>query len=287
MLDLALSILFSSLIFIIFKLFDVYKVQTLYAIIINYFTACIVGFLFYNEKIIPSSIPQKPWFIGALLLGILFILVFNLMGKTSQKIGLSAASVATKMSLVIPVLLGIYLYNEKLNIFKTTGILLALTAVYLASIKEQKTKFNLKMLLLPFLVFIGSGTIDASIKYLEENYVTESEVPLFSSFLFLSAGLFGVVFITTRITKYPLKINLKNIIAGVFLGIPNFFSIYYIIRALRNPAFTSSSIFTINNVSIVLFTTLIGILFFKEKLSLKNWTGIGLAVASIILMVMF
>lgn len=284
MINLILSILFSSLIFIVFKLFDIYKVQTLYAIITNYFVACLVGLSFYNNTINPTKLTNEPWLGGALFLGILFILVFYIMAKTSQELGVSVASVSTKMSLVIPVLGGIFIYNESLTIVKTTGILLALSAVYLASIKKNTGTFNIKSLLLPFLVFIGSGTIDITIKYLEEAYVAESEIPLFSSFIFLAAGLFGIIFILVRAKKHPLKINLKNVLAGVFLGIPNFFSIYYLIKALRGSNFSSASIFTINNVAIVLFTTLIGILFFKEKLSAKNWIGIGLAVSSIILM---
>jgi uncharacterized membrane protein len=67
------------------------------------------------------------------------------------------------------------------------------------------------------------------------------------------------------------------------LGIFNYFSIYFLLRALQNDFINSSSIFTINNVAIVLLSTIFGILFFKETLSKKNWFGIGLAVISIIL----
>ncbi|MGJ8731821.1 MAG: GRP family sugar transporter [Cellulophaga sp.] len=246
--------------------------------------ACLVGLSFYNTPIKPTELQNESWFGGALFLGILFILVFYIMAKTSQELGVSVASVSTKMSLVIPVLGGIFMYNENLTTLKTTGILLALSAVYLASIKKNTGTFNIKSLLLPFLVFIGSGTIDITIKYLEEAHVDEQKIPLFSSVIFIAAGLFGIIFILVRAKKYPLKINLKNVIAGVFLGIPNFFSIYFLIKALRGSDFSSASIFTINNVAIVLFTTLIGILFFKEKLSAKNWIGIGLAICSIILM---
>lgn len=285
--DLALSILCSTLIFVVFKLFDVYKVQTLYAIIVNYFVACTVGLLFFKGDIIPSEIPKKPWFMGALALGILFILVFNVMAKTSQQLGVSVASVATKMSLVIPVLLGLYLYNEELNVFKTIGVLLALAAVYLASTKSSKGEFTAKSLLLPALVFLGSGAIDASIKYLETTHVPENEIPLFSSFIFFSACTTGVLFVLFQIGQKPIKLNFRNVLGGIALGVPNYFSIFYLIRALRNASFTSASIFTMNNVAIVLFSTLIGIVFFKEKMTLKNWGGVVLAIISIILMAKF
>ena len=83
--------------------------------------------------------------------------------------------------------------------------------------------------------------------------------------------------------KGVLSLEFKNIIAGIVLGIPNYFSIYFLVKALRSDLFDSSGIFTINNVAIVIVSTLLGIVFFKEQLSLKNWTGIILAVISIAL----
>lgn len=287
MIDLALSVLFSSLIFVIFKLFSVYKVQTLYAIITNYVVACITGFILYNGSVPINQIPNKGWFWGALAMGLLFILVFNIMAKTSQKLGVSVASVATKMSLVIPVVLGLVLYNEKLSALKIIGILLALTAVYFASVKERSFTIDKKVLLLPLLVFIGSGAIDVSLKYMQETQLGSGELPLFSATIFGSAAIIGMVFITVKLKKTPFKINLKNILGGIVLGVPNYFSIFFLLRALQNDSMNSSQIFTINNVAIVLFSTLLGVILFKEHMSLKNWGGIALAVISILLVALF
>lgn len=283
MLDLALSVLFSSLIFVIFKLYPRFKVVTLFAIIINYVTACITGLVIFNQSFNPVSIPQKEWFIGAVLLGILFITVFNLMAATSQRLGVSVASVATKMSLAIPVLFGVWLYGETLGPVKLAGIVLALAAVYFASVKEKGLVGTPNALLLPLLVFLGSGVIDASIKFLEETRVPNSEFPLFSATIFAAAATTGFIFIGIRSTKQKPSFNIRNILGGIALGVPNFFSIFFLLRALQNENLNSASIFTINNVAIVMFSTLLGIVLFKEKISLKNWGGIALAVISILM----
>lgn len=283
MLDLALSILFSSLIFVIFKLFEVYKVQTLYAIIVNYITAFIVGVVSFEGQLAINDIPAKPWFVGAMSLGVLFIVVFNLMAKTSQQLGVSVASVATKMSLVIPVLFGVFLYKEELDNIKIIGILLALAAVYFASVRNKSLSVKRNSLLLPLLVFIGSGIIDVSIKYFEARLVSEIEFPIFTAFVFGSAAISGIIFVLIRLQKNPLKVNFRNIIGGLVLGVPNFFSIFFLLRALQYATLNSASIFTINNVAIVMFSTLLGILLFKERISQKNWAGITMAVISIIL----
>ena len=282
MIDLLLSIACSSLIFVIFKLYKVYKVETLYAIIINYITACTVGLILQGQWTGFAKLPGKPWFIAALALGVLFIIVFNLMAKTSQDLGVSVASVATKMSLAIPVLVGVWLYQEQLGLFKILGILLALLAVYFASIKKA-TRWQRKALLLPALVFLGSGIIDVAIKYIQNFLVEAPEFPLFSSSVFAAAALTGLIFIGIREPSRYLNYGSKNIIAGIALGVPNFFSIYFLLRALNTPKLASATVFTLNNTGIVMFTTLLGIALFQERLSRTNWMGIVMAVISILL----
>lgn len=283
MIALALSVLCSSLIFVVFKLFGTYKIQTLFAIITNYFVASCCGLLFYGGDVSIYDIVQRPWFIKTLALGLLFILIFNIMAKTAQKAGVSVASVATKMSFVIPVIIGVLAYKEELSWLKIVGIVLALGAVYFASIKQESITMSRDVLLLPFLVFLGSGTIDAAIKYFQETQLTTEEFPLFSATVFAAAGCSGLVFVGAKAFTTPLKVNPKNVLGGIALGIPNYFSIFFLLKALENDTWNSASIFTINNVAIVMFSTLLGILLFKEHLSLKNWGGIVLAVISILM----
>ncbi len=284
MIYLLLSILSSSIIFVVFKLFKRFEINTLQAIIVNYFIACSVGYFGFVEDTNISEIPTKPWFYGTLILGLLFIIVFNLAAITTQRSGLSVVSVATKMSVAIPVLFGILYFNESTGVLKILGIVLALIAVYLSSIKAKAgIAIKKKNLLYPILVFIGSGLIDTLIKFIESGYVNKNDVALFSSTIFSVAGTIGILVLIFQGITGKLKITGRNIIGGIALGIPNFFSIYFLVMALRNNGFESSTIFTINNVAIVLVSTILGIILFKEKLIPKNWIGIILAVISILL----
>ncbi|HET8803161.1 MAG TPA: EamA/RhaT family transporter, partial [Aequorivita sp.] len=56
-----------------------------------------------------------------------------------------------------------------------------------------------------------------------------------------------------------------------------------LVQTLRSGILDSSGVFTINNVAIVMVSTVLGILLFKEKLLTKNWIGIGLAIIGIVL----
>ncbi|MGW9686557.1 EamA family transporter [Flagellimonas sp. 2504JD1-5] len=287
MLYLVLSVLCTTMIFVIFKLFAVYKVQTLYAIVVNYVVACAVGLLLSESSFHYNEMVGKSWFLGAVALGMFFIVVFNLMAKTSQVAGVSVASVATKMSLVVPVVFGVVMYEEKLSALQIFGIFLALAAVYFASIKGGNVSISKKTLLLPLLVFLGSGIIDASIKYFQASHLDSEEISIFSAMLFGFAALTGFFAIGIKAFQHGLKFSSRNVLGGIFLGIPNYFSIYFLLKALQHGGLDSAAIFTLNNVAIVMLTTIVGILLFKEKMSPRNWGGIALAVVSIVLVALF
>ena len=281
---LLISICISSFLFVIFKLFDVLKVNTFQAIVVNYFVAAVLGFYLSNNSVSFQEIPNQPWFIGAFLLGIMFILVFNVMALTSQKNGLSVASVSSKMSVVIAIVFGVWYYEESLGFIKLSGILLALIAVYLTSVKEKKeTTVKQVSLLFPILLFFGSGAIDTSLKFIETSFVEEGGVPLFSATIFGCAFVLGMTILLYQIVKGTFRFEFKNILGGILLGVPNYFSIVYLLKALSTDGMESSTAFTLNNVGIVILSTLFGLFIFKEKLIWKNWLGIVIAIVSILL----
>ncbi|MBD3889759.1 DMT family transporter [Olleya marilimosa] len=281
---LLLSICASTLIFVIFKVVGKRNINTLQTIVINYFTAFTYGILIYDAPIIVSDIIQSKWFFGAIGLGFLFIAIFNVMALTAQRNGLSVASVASKMSVVIPIIFGLFFYNESLGWQKALGIVLALLAVYLASYKAKTDqRFSIKTLWLPIILFLGSGTIDTSIKYIETTYLADNGIPIFSATIFFIAGVIGIGFLSAKAIQKQFTFDPKSIVSGVILGVVNYYSIYTLLKALNAENFESSTIFTVNNVAIVMLTTLIGLLLFKERLLTKNWIGIGIAVLSIIL----
>lgn len=281
---LLLSICASTLIFVIFKVVGKRNINTLQTIVFNYFTAFTYGILSYDSPIIVSDIVQSKWFFGAIGLGFLFIAIFNVMALTAQRNGLSVASVASKMSVVIPIIFGLFFYNESLGWQKALGIILALVAVYLASYKTKTDqRFSIKTLWLPIVLFLGSGTIDTSIKYIETTYLADNGIPIFSATIFFIAGVIGIGLLSAKAIQKQFTFDPKSIVSGIILGVVNYYSIYMLLKALNAENFESSTIFTVNNVAIVMLTTLIGLLMFKERLLTKNWIGIGIAILSIIL----
>ena len=273
----------NAILFVIIKSFAKFNINALQALVVNYLTAFLVGLLFLNNQKIDSQILQKNWIFGSIILGFIFIGTFYATTIASQRNGLSTASVASKMSIIIPILSGVLLFHEVLNSIKISGIILALIAVYFTSKKEKGEIQASGNLLYPAMVFVGAGTIDASLKYLQSHFVPENEVGIFSTLTFLCAFFVGILIISFQVIVNKTKIYGRNILGGIVLGIPNFFSLYYLIKMLEAKAFQSATLFTIHNIAIVILTSIVGVLFFNEKLNKRNIFGILLALLAIFL----
>jgi uncharacterized membrane protein len=80
-----------------------------------------------------------------------------------------------------------------------------------------------------------------------------------------------------------IKFDSRSILAGIAIGIPNYFSIWFLVNVLKQYKGNSSAIIPINNMGIVLLSSVLAWLMFKEKLSALNLVGIILALGAIAL----
>lgn len=284
MIWLLLSVLASTAIFVVFRLFGKYQVNNLQAIIVNYLVAFLLGHAasgFSSASL--GALPQQSWFPNVLLLGFLFITLFQLMAWVSQNFGVAAVSVAVKMSVIIPIAFGIWYYSEALSWIRGLGFILALAALFLATYKPGKLRSREALWFLPFLLFLGSGFLDAFINYNEATYLKSGEHALFATAIFGMAALFGFLFLGLRMLRQRQALAWKSIWGGIALGVPNYGSIYFVLRALDQPELSSSVVFALNHVAIVALSTILGVGFFREHFSRANQAGLALSIISILL----
>lgn len=278
------SIVLSSYLTLAFKGCEKYGINVFQAIVINYITCVITGSVVNGSFPVSTSSFSFTWFHWACGMGVLFISLFNIIGITAQKNGVAVASVANKLSLIIPVVLSIYLYNEPLSSIKWVGVFIALVAViftcYTPSDNNKKTSVNY---LLPVLLFLGSGILDAIINHVQKNYVNADNSNAYLISGFLSAATIGVTILIIQLIRGKQKLAVKNIIAGILIGIPNYFSIWCLIKFLKQSPWQSNASIPVNNMGIVLFSAVTAWLLFKEKLSIINWLGILFSLMAIAL----
>ena len=280
------SIILTSYLTLSFKVTERLHINTFQAIVFNYLTCVITGSLFNRHFPINAEAVQQPWFPWALLMGAVFIIIFNILGFTTQQLGVSVASVANKLSLVIPFIFSVLLYKDPVTPLKLLGILLALIAVYLTVKRDNKQtgkKTSKWLFSLPILLFAGSGLLDTMIKYTEQRFLNSSNYNDFLITAFASAAAIGLITLSILVITGRQKFEYKAVLAGAAIGFPNYFSIWCLVIVLKQYKGNSSAIIPINNMGIVLFSALAAWLLFKERLLLTNWLGIVLAICAIAL----
>jgi len=278
------TILLNTVLSVIFKLMPRYKVDVLQAIVVNYWVCVVTGSLFIGYFPINSAGVQQPWFPWALLTGACFIMIFNLIGYRTRVDGITTTTIANKLSLVIPVLLAIVLYKEKATGAEIAGIVLAFPAVYLTSrAKEQNTGRSPSLVWLAVL-FIGSGLLDALVNYVQHTHLPTADVQsLFTIYTFAAAGCIGVVVVTVLVVLKRIQLNVQSLVAGICLGVPNYFSIYYFIRLLHSGFLQSSAAIPVNNIGVLVCSSLAALLLFRERVTLLRFIGLVLSVTAILL----
>ena len=283
------SIIFTSWLTLSFKIVARYKISTIQSIVFNYIFSVITGSFVNGIFPINSTTFHQAWFPWACVMGIIFISLFNVIAQTAQKIGVAVASVANKLSLIIPFLFSLYLYNEKATALKIAGIGIALTAVLLTCWPGKQTQTNQPgisrglMILLPLVLFLASGLLDTMIKYVEHSFLNDENQNAYLITAFSVAAGIGVLVLILLFSTGGQKFEPRSVVAGICIGVPNYFSIWCLLRVLKQNAGNSSAIIPINNMGIVLFSTVVAWLLLKEKLSALNWAGIILSLGAIAL----
>lgn len=290
MIFLLLSIIASTITVSFFKLFEKAGVNTFQAIIFNYLTCAVVGnILAGKDAVILQPFWEFPWFYYTIIIGLFFISIFFAIGETAQKLGVSVSMVSAKLSVVIPVLITVLFFSEVLSWMQVSGILISLVSVYLISRKEGHREAHGHLIwLLPLIVFIGSGVIDSTFNLITKRFNAQNTNPFFSSYTvttaFTVAFCAGMLLMLYQLLRGKIKIKAKNIYWGIALGIPNYFSMYFLVKTLLAFSANTAVILPVNNIGIVTASTLVSVVFFKEKLNRSNTAGLILSILAIVLL---
>ena len=285
MIDLVITITTFSIMVMLFKYFDKIGVNNLIAITFNYFTAGILALSSYlseNSIIELKSNINLNLVIIALIVGGLFVLTFNLYAYSAQKIGITLSTISNKMSMIIPILIGLILFKEEITFFKILGIFLALGAIVFSSKEDKNSKklsqINIGIL---FLLFIGQGLADGILNWAQRNILNNENMNLFFTLTFLSAGFAGGLYSLFKLTTSNIKMDKKNIYWGITLGVPNYLTLLYFIKSLKNELFSSYQVFPIVNIGVIVMCTILSVIIFQEKVSIFKWIGIGFGILAI------
>ncbi len=284
MVNLIITVGLTTLLYLIFKSFQVLKVNTFQAVVFNYITCVLVGSLFSLNTDKQPFLEDLSWAYLSIIMGLMFISAFYLMAWSAQKISVTVSTVSSKMSMILPVMFSFfYLKVEQGNLLLyLMGLVLALISIYLSTKKPHSPVKSESYLKYASLIFLLSGAVDTSVNFANSTFSgTPNFAQLFPISVFVMASLFGSLLLSYKVFIQKNPFSGRSVIAGFFLGIPNYFSIYFLMRTLEDYQGNGAFVFPIISISVIVFSSIFAWFIFKEKLTTINVLGIVCAVFAI------
>lgn len=232
----------------------------------NYIISGAIGFFLLNNK----SLPDLKIIVFGLLVGAGFFVSFVLFSRSLKKEGMASTVTMGRLSLAIPVLFSIIFWGEKPQL---TDILSLITIFIIILLWENKLSKISPILIVLFLLF---GLIDASMKFFKIRFESVDN-SLFLITIFCSALSLSWIYILIK----KIKVRQKEVLWGLVLGIPNFFSSFFVLSALSGgiPAYI---VFPFINISLIILSSISGRIFFLESISRRKILLILIGIISIL-----
>ena len=264
----------------LFRVFVKYDIHILQAIVVNYITASLLGFAIQWNSFTVAEVVNQNWLPYAMVIGCIFIMTFQIFAYSSQTAGVAITAISSKISVVIPVFIGAFLYtNESLSLMKVLGLVFAIISFLLVFSNNANMKINPRFIFLPIILFLANGLNDSMMTFAQRKFAGFNTM-LFVSCIFFFSLVIGVIWLVVNYLVLKQKLHYKNIIAGILLGILNFLSTYYFFKGVETVE--SAVFFPVMNTGVVSLSALTGYFVFKEKLNRINWFGIVIALGTIV-----
>ena len=290
MLYLILSILSASTISITIR-FSKNHVKNKVMMFLTNYVVCMICSIFFLTNI--NSIPKEElsfpiWF--GIIMGFFYLVTFLFYEFNIRKNGVILSNIFSKLGTILPVIVTFVFFNEAPKPLKIIGIVLAVIAVVIMNLefkkktieleedenKKEDTTINVVYIFL-IIFFLLSGVTDSATTIFNHMSIPELN-GFFLLFVFGSAFIFALILL---IIKHG-KISIYDVLFGVIIGVPNYFSSFFTLKALETvPAQIVYPTFCVGTIMIV---TLFGVLAFKERLKLKDYIGILIIIAALILL---
>ena len=246
-------------------------------LLVNYAVCALLSY-FYMEKGMNYFSQTGTGFMVALgvLSGILYLVTLLIMQYSTSKNGVVLSSTFMKLGVLIPTLMAIVVFHEVPKAAQIIGILMAVAAIVLIHFeKDALSEGNQKIWLL--ILMFGGGITDS----LANIYEQGANPALRDGYLMITFAVAAILAAVLAFSKGR-KISRADVLFGMILGIPNYFSSKFLMLALAN--MKAVLVYPTYSVGTLVTISLVGILVFREKIDRKKAVGIGMIVLALALL---
>ena len=228
MIYLIIGILCSSMLSILMRISEKYVKGNIAMLVVNYITCAVISALSIGPGNIFTAQDGigKTVFIGVIA-GALYLTGFVMLQYNIKKNGVVLPATFMKLGLLVSTAFSIIFFHERPDILQITGFIIAIAAIILINAEKDATaKLDFKLGL--FILLFAAGMGDAMSKVFEET-CPPALSDHYLLITFIVAGL--LCFLVMLYNKQ--KIGIKEIVFGAVIGVPNYYSSLFVIKALE------------------------------------------------------
>jgi len=231
----------------------------------NYIVCVLMGLALSVPELTADAYTGLPFSIGlGLLNGGIYLGTFVLMQWSTRHNGVVLSSVFMKLGVLVSTLISIVCFHETPTVAHMIGFALAVAAIVILNYSKDTVFSRGSWALLVMLIMSGMTDVTSKIYDAFGNAAIENT--------FLLATFFSALclcFLFMR--KKGEVLGRQELFYGALLGIPNFLSSLFLLKALSSvPAMIAFPTF---NVAVILVVALAGTFLFREHLTRKQALG--------------
>ncbi|MDH6459290.1 multidrug transporter EmrE-like cation transporter [Fusobacterium sp. PH5-7] len=278
MLYLIIAVLSNTFMTFIIRLSEKEKSNRFNVNTFNYlFGGILAYFVIRKESIFSFDGDYKYTLFLAMINAVLYITCLYLMQVNMKKNGAPLTTTYNRLGLLIPILVSVILFKEYPNQMQIIGCILAIFSIYYINKKDKKDEKSKVSPLLLIALFMAGGMVDTLAKI----YGYYGNSNLQGHFIFYTF-VFSFIFSLILSIKSIKNLSKKEILIGFFIGIPNQITTLAQLKAVAVlPAYL---VFPAYSISVILLVNLVNFLFFKEKLTMRQYVGTGIIISALICM---
>ena len=281
-----LTIICTSALFILFRVYSKLKIDIFQSIVWNYVVCTLTGIIHQYDLLNQALyVKHMDTVFAASIVGSCFLPIFFLAGTSTRLAGLTPTTMASKLSMIIPSACTVIIGLAPFTWLQFAAILIGILAVFFSSQTQPSTSETpASNPYLPWLVFITAGLLDLAIMYVNNRIASEESVGLFSIHTFAASAFWGLIALGILLLLKKTSFQPKAMLSGIALGIPNYFSVFFLLKTLNYFHHDGSFVFPALNLSVILLIAIVTLTVFKEKFTPKLIIGIILSIVSIVLL---
>ncbi len=286
MLYLVLTVLSGSVMMVMMRYFEE-KISDRYVMFLGNYIVCLILARVYmgGSPVFPGTESLRFTLICGFFAGVLLLVSLAISQWNFATNGIILGSTFSKLGVLVPTLSAVIFFGERPGAVQIAGFVLAIASIFIinsdggsGNLTEEGKKKDPKLLkLMLFANLIASGLTSAMSNIFDE--LGDSSMKnnyLFFNFIFAILATLTVILIRRS------RVELSDLGRGVLIGIPNYFSIRFMLYSLAEVPATVA--FPVNCIGGMMLMFIAGRFIFGEKLSPKKKLAVGIILVALVML---